>query len=197
MPKATVDTGATTAGTSQSTGPFPLRGKRIVVKDGAVEFGAEGSAPDVNLYRSAADTLKTDDALAVVGTLAVTGAATLSSTLSAGASTLTSLTQLRFGTAEACTIASGVLTVTRSFVRVTSESGTTDTVDTITKTDAADGDILILVPKATDTITYDDANIDLGAATRATAPGGVIVLLYNGEVPSWQEVVFLAASDNA
>lgn len=106
-------------------------------------------------------------------------------------------TQLRFGAAEEATIASGVLTVTKTFVRVTSESGTSDTVDSITKTDVTDGDLLILIPKSTDTITYDDANIDLGAATRATAPGGVIVLLYNAQVSQWQEVVFLAASDNA
>lgn len=113
---------------------------------------------------------------------------------------ITSLSELSFGAAEACTVASGVLTVTKSYVRVTSESGTSDTVDTITKADAADGDILILVPKNTDTITFDDANIDLGDATRAVAPGGVLILLYNSgavSAASWQEVVFLAASDNA
>ena len=101
---------------------------------------------------------------------------------------------------RAAAIASGVLTVTKSYVIVTSESGTSDTVDSIVKADATDGDILILIPKNTDTITYDDANIDLGAATRAVAPGGVLILLYNaGAVgaASWQEVVFLAASDNA
>jgi hypothetical protein len=83
---------------------------------------------------------------------------------------------------------------------VTSESGTSDQLDSIVKADATDGDILILVPKSTDTITVDDANIDLGAATRAVAPGGVIVLLYNSgavSAASWQEVLFLAASDNA
>ncbi|MDD4867434.1 MAG: hypothetical protein PHQ28_10070 [Mycobacterium sp.] len=113
---------------------------------------------------------------------------------------LTSLTELSFGAAEEATIASGVLTVTKSYVRVTSESGTSDQLDSIVKADATDGDILILVPKSTDTITVDDANIDLGAATRAVAPGGVIVLLYNSgavSAASWQEVLFLAASDNA
>ena len=118
----------------------------------------------------------------------------------AAALSLTSLSELSFGAAEAATIASGVLTVTKSYVIVTSESGTSDTVDSIVKADATDGDILILIPKNTDTITYDDANIDLGAATRAVAPGGVLILLYNaGAVgaASWQEVVFLAASDNA
>jgi hypothetical protein len=114
----------------------------------------------------------------------------------AAAVNFTSLAELSFGAAEEVTIASGVATVTKSYVRLTSESGTSDQLDTITKADATDGDILVLIPKATDTITVDDANIDLGAATRAVAPGGVIVLLYNGAIPSWQEVVFLAASDN-
>lgn len=112
---------------------------------------------------------------------------------------LTKLSELSFGAAEEVTIASGVATVTKSYVRLTSESSTSDQLDTITKADATDGDILILVPKSTDTITVDDANIDLGAATRAVAPGGVIVLLYNAGAAggaSWQEVLFLAASDN-
>lgn len=100
-----------------------------------------------------------------------------------------------FGAAEAVTIASGVATVTRSYVRLTSESSTTDTVDTITMAGATDGDLLLLVPAATHTITVDDANINLGAATRAIAPGGSLLLVFDGT--EWTEVTFLAASDNA
>lgn len=120
--------------------------------------------------------------------------------------TVTSLvsaaTNLRLGAVTQSTIASGVLTVPASttYVLAISESGTSDQVDTITKSDAADGDLLVIIPKSTDTITFDDANIDLGAATRAVAPGGLIVLLYNSSAvtaASWQEVLFLAASDNA
>jgi len=45
--------------------------------DGKHQWGPGGStAPDTNLYRSAADTLRTDDNLSVGGTLTVTGAVT-------------------------------------------------------------------------------------------------------------------------
>ena len=56
------------------------------------------------------------------------------------------------------------------------------------------GDLLFIHVPATNTITFDDANINLGAATRAVAPGGSLVLVYDGS--QWSEVVFLAASDN-
>lgn len=102
-----------------------------------------------------------------------------------------------FGAAEAVTIASGVATVSRSYVRLTSESSTTDTVDTITMSGAADGDLLLLVSAAGHTITVDDANINLGAATRAVAPGGSLLLRYDGVESQWTEVAFLAAADNA
>lgn len=47
------------------------------------------------------------------------------------------------------------------------------------------------------TITVDDANINLGAATRAVAPGGSLLLRYDGVEDQWTEVAFLAAADNA
>lgn len=126
------------------------------------------------------------------------GAAVL--TLAPGGVTLPTL---RLGSAAAATVAAGVLTIpaNASYVIVTSESGTTDTVDSIAYASGApaDGDVLWLIPKSTDTITYDDANIDLGAATRAVAPGGILMLLYNAgaaTAASWQEVLFLAGSDN-
>ena len=102
-----------------------------------------------------------------------------------------------FGTAEAVTIASGVATVTRSYVRLTSESSTSDQLDTITMAGAADGDLLLLATVAGHTITVDDANINLGAATRAVAPGGSLLLRYDGVESQWTEVAFLAAADNA
>jgi hypothetical protein len=68
----------------------------ILNADGKLEFGNGTDAVDTNLYRSAADTLKTDDALVVASTLAVTGAATLSSTASV-TGVLTALAGLSFG----------------------------------------------------------------------------------------------------
>lgn len=101
------------------------------------------------------------------------------------------------GAAEAVTIASGVATVTQSYVRLTSESSTSDQLDTITLSGASDGDLLLLVSAAGHTITVDDANINLGASTRAVAPGGSILLRYDGAESQWTEVAFLAAADNA
>ncbi len=114
------------------------------------------------------------------------------------------LPTLRIGSAVASTIVSGVLTIpaNTSYVLVNPESSTSDQVDSIAYASGspADGDMLILIPKSDSTITYDDANIDLGGAgSRAVAPGGVLVLIYNSNAAtaaSWQEVVFLAASDN-
>ena len=111
---------------------------------------------------------------------------------------ISALGLLSFGAAEASTIASGVLTVTgeKTLIRVTSESGTSDQLDSIAGFTPSGGEVLVLIPKDTDTITVDDANIDLGAATRAVAPGGVIVLHYNSTAASWQELFFLAGADN-
>lgn len=103
--------------------------------------------------------------------------------------------KLRLGTPPIVTIVSGVATVTTGFVALAAESSTTDTVDTITVAGAVDGDLLLIVPDAGDTITIDDANINLGAATRALAPGGSMLLYYN--VNKWNELTFLAGADNA
>lgn len=122
----------------------------------------------------------------VTGTLSATGTIT-----STGALTASSLFNLA---ASEATVASGVLTVTTPFVNVLPESSTADQVDSIVYTGAVEGTILICVSKATNTITFDDANINLGAATRAVAPGGAIALYYDGS--QWTELVFIAATDN-
>jgi len=75
-------------------------------------------------------------------------------------------------------------------------AGTTDQLDTITYTGVADGDLVLLISTATDTITVDDANINLGAATRAIAPGGSLLLRYDGVESQFTEVTFLASADN-
>lgn len=102
---------------------------------------------------------------------------------------------LNLGALEEPTIASGVLTVTRPFVNPLPESSTADQVDSIVYTGAVEGTLLIIHVPATNTITFDDANINLGAATRAVAPGGSLILVYDGT--QWTELTFLAAADNA
>lgn len=122
-----------------------------------------------------------------------TGVLTLDATVRSGTTGT-----LGFGTGAAATVASGVLTATKGYMIVDAEgAGTTDTVDSIVGPGTpADGDLLLLVSTATDTITYDDANINLGAATRAVAPGGSLLLRYDGTETQWTEVLFLAAADN-
>ena len=105
-------------------------------------------------------------------------------------------TRLGGGALETPTIDTGVLTTTKSFVNPLPESGTTDTVDSIVTSPAAvEGDILIIHVPATNTITFDDANINLAAATRAVAPGGTLGLIYDGT--EWTEMFFTTATDNA
>lgn len=98
---------------------------------------------------------------------------------------------------QTVTIASGVATVTKltPVVVLAAESSTTDTLDTLTVSNIQAGDTVTLVADTGDTITVDDANIDLGAATRAIAPGGSLGLRYDGA--SWVETFFLTAADNA
>ncbi len=99
-----------------------------------------------------------------------------------------------FGTLTTPTIATGVLTVTGSLVDPQPETSTTDTVDSIVLSGVQAGDLLFIHVPATNTITFDDANINLAAATRAVAPGGSIILVYDGS--QWSEIAFLTASDN-
>ncbi len=105
------------------------------------------------------------------------------------------INSLSFGTATTPTIASGVLTVTSGHVNPLPESSTADTVDSIVKTGAKAGDLLLIHVPATNTITFDDANINLAAATRAVAPGGSLLLVFDGS--EWSELFFTAATDNA
>ena len=97
------------------------------------------------------------------------------------------------GTPEQCTVATGVLTVTRPYANVLPESSTSDTVDSITYAAAAEGDLLYLMSTATNTITFDNsATMLLGAATRAVAPGGSITFQKVGT--TWVERAFLTAA---
>lgn len=100
-------------------------------------------------------------------------------------------------TRQTATIASGVLTVTdlTPVIVVVGEGAANDQLDTFTVTNKNVDDTVMLVSDGSDTITVDDANIDLGGTSRAIAPGGNLVLRWDGT--SWVEVSFLAAADNA
>lgn len=97
--------------------------------------------------------------------------------------------QFSIGAPEVVTIASGVATVAAgesSYIRLKSESSTTDTLDTLTIADVQIGDIVFLEAYPGHTITVDDANIDLTAATVAlTDVGQMLCLYYNGA--GWSE----------
>lgn len=141
----------------------------------------------------------TSTGVVVTGTLAPSGAATISGLLTASAGLRGGTGPFGLGAPATATIATGVLTVTKPYVIMDAEgAGTTDQLDSITVSGwtATDGDLLLLVANATDTITVDDANINLGAATRAVAPGGSLLLRYDGGEAQWTELAFLTAADN-
>lgn len=94
------------------------------------------------------------------------------------------------------TIASGVATVSEMtpVVALAAESSTTDQLDTLTVTGAKQGDTIMLVADTGDTITVDDANIDLSAATIVLSGVVSLVLWYNGT--GWSEVTTSGTVDN-
>lgn len=130
----------------------------------------------------------------VTGTLTVDGASTLTGAITATGAVTAKKLSTPAETGAGVTIATGVLTVTQTVVVPLPESSTSDQIDTITKVGVVAGDLLLLHVPATNTITVDDANINLAAATRAIAPGGSLLLVYDGS--EWSEVAFTAATDN-
>lgn len=103
-----------------------------------------------------------------------------------------------FGPYAVVTIASGVATVPAgvNYVRLAAETSTTDTLDSIVRSGSKAGDVLILEADAGDTITVDDANIDIGGSgSRALADvGQYLTLIYNGA--GWSEAAY-GAGDNS
>lgn len=97
---------------------------------------------------------------------------------------------------QTVTIASGVATVPyyTPVVKLAAESSTTDTLDTLTVADVQEGDIIHLVADTGDTITVDDANIDLAAATVAVAADSTLSLRYNGT--QWSQMYAVISPDN-
>lgn len=76
--------GGTVGNTGQDeSGPVLWRGRRIVVKDGAIEFlGTDGGPPDLILKRSATGTL-TLQAVSLTGNAAIAGTLDVTGTLTA------------------------------------------------------------------------------------------------------------------
>lgn len=169
--------GVEIAGQGGVTRSFDIQPGTVASMAPSVEPGLEAVAQETKLVHLA-------------GSETVTGDKTFS-----GVTNIAELVKLRLGAGDAVTIVSGVATVTSSYVRLDAEgAGTTDQLDTITMAGATDGDALLLTVNATDTITVDDANINLAAATRAIAPGGSLLLLFDGT--EWTELHFTAATDN-
>lgn len=99
-----------------------------------------------------------------------------------------------FGAAEAATVASGVLTVTKPYVDAAGEGATTDTIDSISCSGQAEGDILIVRNSHNYTLTFDNsATMLLGAGTRAVAQGGAIIFVATSAT-IWSELAFLTAA---
>ena len=136
--------------------------------------------------------------LSVNGTFAVTGAQTATGLITATAGVKVGPTGagvFSLGTAETVTLVSGVATVTRPLVILDAEgAGTTDTLDSIVKSGQTAGELLLVLVNATDTITADNSStLLLGAATRAIAPGGSLLLLATSATV-WTEIAFLTAT---
>jgi hypothetical protein len=104
-------------------------------------------------------------------------------TVTAGAVRLSAAgaTFLGLGTVEAATLACNAVTITKPYASLTGESSMADQLDTLTYASVVDGDVVLLGSAAAGAITVDDANIDLGAATRViSAAGHYLGLIYDG-----------------
>lgn len=150
----------------------------------------DASAAITRFYSGAGvEVLKLDAAaVTVTGTLTATGLTTSAGFRSSGAA------HFGLGAGEAVAIVSGVATVTKPIVNLTGEGATTDTLDSITYTGAAEGDLLFLCCGALGyTITADNsATMLLGAGTRALVANSTLVLRFIGT--TWIEVAFLTAA---
>lgn len=71
-----------------------------ITAGGVIDFGSGSATPDTNLYRSAANTLKTDDALVVAGTLDVTGAVALAAAATSTGAAASSVSYASLVTAD-------------------------------------------------------------------------------------------------
>lgn len=146
----------------------------VVYADGKHEWGAGGaSAPDVNLYRSAADVLKTDDALVVGARLRTP------SEISPAALTATTNDWNPTGLATASVVIATTDGTARSLTGLTA---------------GAAGDIIYLHNTGTATISLNHQNAGSAAANRFTCPRGLtftlttkttVQLIYSATLSTW------------
>ena len=99
---------------------------------------------------------------------------------------------LQIGAIQIITIASGAITVTSSYVRLTGEGLSADDLDTINSS-ATDGTIIILRIAAEVITVTENGNIELGATTRVLSHNqDRLMLHYDGT--KWSEISY---SDNS
>lgn len=108
---------------------------RLVIQaNGLMNWGTGSAAGDTNLYRTAADTLRTDDSLQVGAALAVTGNATITGTASAAVSTATGITPAAGWTTtvevfrQTCGVKYANITLNRSGATITTPGGSSGNV---------------------------------------------------------------------
>lgn len=101
----------------------------LIDTDGTLNWGPGNATPDVNLYRSAANTLRTADNLVVDLALTVTGNATITGTASAqvetttsGATAGTNFSVTSFAGRRTCGVATVVVTLSYSGSTITADS---------------------------------------------------------------------------
>lgn len=196
---------ATIGGALTVTGTSTFNGNLILPANTDLTFTGTTGTNDIVLTNGLADALSVTDGSADVlvidtstagNVMTFTAAASFSGIITAdGGLRLGDSSVFGFGNGEAVTIVSGVATVTKPYVILDAEgAGTSDTLDSISFAGQAAGDILILTVNATDTITADtSATMWLGAATRAIAPGGCLILIATSAT-IWKEIAFLTSS---
>jgi hypothetical protein len=161
----TVASASTTALSTDVTGDTQ---RRLIIRgDGQLVWGSGSATGDTNLYRSAANTLKTDDALVVTGTadtgaLTVTGAASASTTLTAG----TGITATTGNIAASSGNVSASGTVTGGTGVIATTGGVTATAGDIT---ATNGNVIVSTAgKGLNVKTGSNARIGTLTLTGAT-----------------------------
>lgn len=101
-----------------------------------------------------------------------------------------------FGPIEDKTISTGSVTATSGHLRLTSETGTTDTLDTILVTGAGpkEGDVIVIRAVTTHTITVSDGGgnlrLDAGANKTLNSVNDTLVLMYSAASSVWVQLSF-------
>jgi hypothetical protein len=165
----------------------------VNVKEGTTAASGIYFGSDTNLYRSAADTLKTDDALIAASTLAVTGAQTNTGALTvngnttlgdAGTDTVTSVAAVAL---NGNTTLGDAGTDTVTAAAAVALNGNTTLGDTSADTVTCTGR-LILRTLATDPLDGTAGNRPAGSAGEIGIYSGGVYLCTNAATPTWVKV---------